>query len=286
MVSMMFASMFTSLAHTQTPQETLNQYVVDLQKNPNDNALREKIIKLAQAMKPAPQIPEDAERYMARGAAALKAAKSQEEFQDAVIELAKASLAAPWLPEVYYNLGITQDKAGKYGEAIQSLKLYLVAAPDATDAKAVKNLIYEIEYRQEKAAKESSPEAIAAKKQNEFEALLKELNGARFVYHANGQKAREDETLDIQGNRLIVGSVTTWCDNAPTTWCGPVPVGQWWRVKETILNGPEFSFPPVENCRIFGVTSTPHGKISDDGNSITFEFCGAEGQSLLYRRER
>jgi len=30
----------------QSPQEILNQYISDLQKNPNDNALREKIIRL------------------------------------------------------------------------------------------------------------------------------------------------------------------------------------------------------------------------------------------------
>ncbi len=76
----------------------------------------------------------------------------------------------PWLAEAYNNLGVAQDKAGLYGPAIQSLKLYLLAAPDASDAKPVKNLIYEIEYRQEKAAKEaevkareSSAEALAEK---------------------------------------------------------------------------------------------------------------------------
>ena len=38
----------------QSPQATLKQYISDLQKNPNDNALREKIIKLVQIIKPAP----------------------------------------------------------------------------------------------------------------------------------------------------------------------------------------------------------------------------------------
>ena len=34
-----------SNVHAQTPQETLAQYISDLQKNPDDYALREKIIK-------------------------------------------------------------------------------------------------------------------------------------------------------------------------------------------------------------------------------------------------
>jgi tetratricopeptide (TPR) repeat protein len=142
-----------SAALAQTPQQTLTQYISNLQKNPKDYALREKIIKHVQTMSPAPEVPETAERYMARGSAAVKGAKVENDFQDAVSEFEKASLAAPWLPAIYYNLGITQDKAGKYREAIQSLKLYLLAAPDAPDVKAVKNLVYEIEYRQEKAAK-------------------------------------------------------------------------------------------------------------------------------------
>ncbi len=46
-----------SSVYAQTPQETLNQYISDLQKNPDDYALREKIIKHVQTMKPAPAIP-------------------------------------------------------------------------------------------------------------------------------------------------------------------------------------------------------------------------------------
>ena len=37
-------------AQTQTPQQTLPQYVADLQHNPGDDALRQKIIALVQTM--------------------------------------------------------------------------------------------------------------------------------------------------------------------------------------------------------------------------------------------
>jgi hypothetical protein len=76
-------------------QDTLKQYVADLQKKPDDQALREKIIKLALEMKPAPAIPEEAKRFMARGVAAVKDAKSADDFKDAVAEFEKAALAAP-----------------------------------------------------------------------------------------------------------------------------------------------------------------------------------------------
>lgn len=180
-----FALKSPGQAQTLSPQQTLQQYLSDLQKNPNDKALREKIIKHVQTMTPKPAIPEEAERYMARGAAAVKGAKADKEFQEAATEFEKASLAAPWLPAAYYNLGLTQDKAGKYKEAIQSLKLYLLTAPGAPDAKAVKTLIYEVEYRQEKAQKETDKKLTEQKAKINLELLTGEYsenrwNGVKF----------------------------------------------------------------------------------------------------------
>ena len=83
-----------SIAQAQTPQATLTQYIADLQKNPGDYALREKIIRHVQTMKQKPPLPEEAERYMARGAAAVKGAKTEKDFQEAAAEFEKASLAA------------------------------------------------------------------------------------------------------------------------------------------------------------------------------------------------
>lgn len=62
-------------AYAQSPREELQQMVEQLQKTPNDHALREKIIKLAAEIKPAPEIPEEAERHMAYGTAAFTGAK-------------------------------------------------------------------------------------------------------------------------------------------------------------------------------------------------------------------
>lgn len=194
---------FAALAQAANPQQTLNQYISDLQKNPNDNALREKIIKFVQEMQQKPAIPEEAERYMARGTAAAKGAKNPNDFKDAVREFEKASLVAPWLANAYYNLGVAQDGAGMYTEAIKSLKLYLLAVPNASDAK---KLIYEIEYRQEKAAKESSPAAIAEKKQNKFDDWLKKLDGRRYTSPPaipDGERV----VCDVRGKVLVVGVI-------------------------------------------------------------------------------
>jgi len=124
-------------AQTPTPQATLAQSVADLQKTPTDSALREKIIKLALEMKPAPAVPEEAKAAMASGTALFTAAKVPEDFKKAAAEFEKATLKAPWLAEAYYNLASAQEKAGLGAEAAENLRLYLLAAPKAADAKAV-----------------------------------------------------------------------------------------------------------------------------------------------------
>jgi tetratricopeptide (TPR) repeat protein len=117
-------------------------------------------------MNPPPAIPEEAKRLVDRGMAAVQGAGSADDFKDAAAEFAKASLAAPWVANVYSNLGVVQDKVGLYTEAISSLNLYLLAAPNAPDAEATKSLIHQIEYRREKAAGEAR---AAAAKQAEDE---------------------------------------------------------------------------------------------------------------------
>lgn len=123
----------------------LQQYINDLKKNPGDNILREKIIKLAQTTKPAPEVPEEAERNMARGTAFAQKATDSAGYMKAIAEFESAANTAPWLGLAYYNLGVVQEKAGFYVEAIQSLKFYLMAAPDAKNARDVKNKIYALE---------------------------------------------------------------------------------------------------------------------------------------------
>src|ERR1700738_3831653 len=167
---------FNCVAFAQeNPREQLKQYVADLQKSPDDQALREKIIKLALTLDPKPAIPEDAERFMARGAAAIKDAKVESDFKDAAQEFEKATLAAPWLANAYYNLGVAQSKAGDYGGAARSLKLYLLAAPDAPDVKEAKSLMYEMEDKKGKIGKAKDAAAEAAERERQKNGGLHEL---------------------------------------------------------------------------------------------------------------
>ena len=182
-----FLAMATS-AHALTPREQLNQMVQQLQKTPGDNALREKIIKLARTMKPALAIPEEAERRMARGVSAMKTAKAISDYKDAAREFELATLAAPWYADAYYNLGIAQNKSEDFSKAAGSLKLYLLAAPGAKDAKEARTLMYELEFKQERADKDKAKTAADAEKKKE---LARATDHFRGTYHGWACRAVE-----------------------------------------------------------------------------------------------
>lgn len=182
-------------------REALTHYVAALQamvkKSFNDPNLREKIIRVAQKLDPAPAVPEEAKRFMARGRAAVKAAGDEQGFLKAAGEFKQALGLAPWLAEGYYNLGVVQDKAGRYADAIQNLKLYLVAEPNAEDAAHVQDLIYEIEYRMEEAPKQA--QQVQQAEQEKTKALVSSLAG-RWVEDGQYQTNYYDLTASGDGH--------------------------------------------------------------------------------------
>ena len=96
-------------------------------------------------------VSEEAQRYMAQGVAAVEMAKSPADYEDAISKFEKAKSLAPDWPDIYYNLGLVQEKAGKYRDAANTLKQYLRLTPKAEDAAMVRNLITKLEYKAENA---------------------------------------------------------------------------------------------------------------------------------------
>lgn len=127
-------------------REALSQFSAALQKTVEGSAdeqrLRESIINLAQKLRPAPAVPEDAKRYMGRGTAAVEIAKTLEDFKTAAAEFKQALRAAPWIASGYYNLALVLEKSGDFQAAMRNFKLYLLAAPGAADAQQVEARIY------------------------------------------------------------------------------------------------------------------------------------------------
>lgn len=136
---------FGAPAAKKTGADDLKQYISELKNNPGDKALREKIIKAVAGMKKDPAVPEDVERNMARGTAFAQKASDSLGYKKAITEFEAAANGAPWLALAYYNMGVMQEKAGLFNDAIQSLRFYLMAAPDAKNARDVKNKIYALE---------------------------------------------------------------------------------------------------------------------------------------------
>lgn len=147
--------MLSSIANcaSLTPADQFDQLVQQLQKAPDDNALREKIVNLVSAQNPKPAVPEEARRYLARGIAAVQNAKNTEDFKLALPEFRNATNAAPWWPDAYFNLALVQERLGDIASAIANYRLYLVLAPNAKDAENIRTHTYQLEYLAEQNAK-------------------------------------------------------------------------------------------------------------------------------------
>ncbi len=170
-------------------REALAHYTVALQEAAKNNSsdipdLEKKNIEIYLKLDPKPLLSEEARRHVAYGEAAVEIAKDPEGFKKAADEFSQALLIAPWYAKGYFNLGLVQEKAGDYQEAMQDLRLYLIAEPNAPDAEEVQTRIMKIEYK-EKQATQARSEANA--KRAKLESLLGqwdyELNlyGTRFT---------------------------------------------------------------------------------------------------------
>lgn len=217
---------------------------------------------------------------MARSRAAVKGAKDEQGFLRAANEFKEAVRAAPWLAEGYYNLGVVQDKAGSHDDAIRNLKLYILAAPDAPDIKQVRNIIYEIEYRQEEAKRQRQEEQRQQAKLQKLE-KQRRADKARKIQQLSGtwQNARRKNryrvtvtgnTIDIVHTALYFRGqwrsqdVNRGCSD---TWRGTIEGstirGSWSRNWACIYkNGRMFTYPMT-------------GTISEDGNTIRLKFTAA-----------
>jgi tetratricopeptide (TPR) repeat protein len=203
-VATFFASI-TAHAQVSTPQETLAQYVADLQKNPTDNALREKIIRHVQTMKKAPAIPEEAREHFVMAATFVEQAKDSSGYERAIEQYKAALLAAPWWADAYKKLAIIQKAAAHYDDAIASLRLYLLTQP--ADARDAQDEIYKLKALGQTAREDDARKQQEAQQRDAPKELLRQL------------KAQYDGAS--------MGFL--WCSHAPMSACfsevGTFPCG-------------------------------------------------------------
>ena len=280
-VCLLLSAMPLQFAHAEstTPSLSLEQYVSDLQRNPGDSALREKIIKLAQAMNPSPAIPEEARRHYVLAKTLFEGAKELDDLNDSVAEFRKALLVAPWWPEANRDLGLVLEAAGQFDEATTYVKLYMATHLSDDQTRAAQDEIYKIEAKKQlatKAAQKSRPEAIAAKQENEYEAWLKKLDGARYV---NDETPGVLDVIEIRGAQFVVGIIC----GASNTGCGrDYGYGFHEQSRTPIHNrGGSISMPGP-----FGVDEYTYA-ISPDGETVTSkQLRGGRTLTETYRREK
>ncbi len=164
-----------------------------------ERQLRERIIDVAKNVKPAPAVPQEAQRRLARAQGFIELAKTPEDYQRPADELRAGLRIAPWWAEGYYNLAAVLEKAEKYAEAMSMLKLYARAA-EGKEAQAAELAIARLEAK----AEASSPAAKAAQETSKFADFARSLEGVMFAgpWESFGGQFR----AHVRNGQIIFGS--------------------------------------------------------------------------------
>jgi tetratricopeptide (TPR) repeat protein len=195
-------------AYAQTPREELQQMVEQLQKTPDDNALREKIIKLAAGIKPAPAIPEEAREPFVMGATVLKRASDPAGAGKAVDLFTQALNIAPWFADAYYNRAIAREAAGQFEPAMDDLKLYLEFKLTDAERREAQDKIYALK----------ADAQLASARKAEQDKIARAENAKR-----QAQQAKRDVITQIKnavGNRNYNSAVLSYSDDSRRMYDG------------------------------------------------------------------
>jgi hypothetical protein len=187
-------------ARAQSPREQLGQMVEQLQKAPADAALREKIIRLAQQLKPAPAVPEEAQRREGRAKFAFKDAKSNEDFLVAAKEYEEALRVAPWIAGYYADLCTIYEKTRNFAEAKRNCEFALAGSSDPSQVSDIRQRIAGLEFGLEKA---SSPRGRA---EAMLAVLLKKYGGPAqrlLICGVNSNKYWLCSDAEAQGSNWV-----------------------------------------------------------------------------------
>lgn len=92
-----------------------------------------------------PSLPDDVRRFRVQAEGAIR----DKDF-DAAANLYKQGLdLAPWWPQGHFNRAIVLSETGAFSDAIVEMRRYLTLVPDAPDANAVQDKIYDWERKAE-----------------------------------------------------------------------------------------------------------------------------------------
>jgi tetratricopeptide (TPR) repeat protein len=101
----------------------------------------QEVVAKYQAANPKPGLPEEARKFKVQAEFAMQ----EKQFAKAAELYNKALEIAPWWPEGHFNRALILGETKKYWEAMREMKRYLLLVPDAPDARAAQDKIYQWE---------------------------------------------------------------------------------------------------------------------------------------------
>jgi len=107
----------------------------------NTNNSFQEVVASYRAANPKPQLPEEAHKFKVQAEFAVQ----EKQFDKAVELYGKALEIAPWWPQGHFNRAVILGETKKYREAMSEMKRYLLLVPDAPDARAAQNKVYQWE---------------------------------------------------------------------------------------------------------------------------------------------
>ncbi len=260
----------------QSPKAQLADWVTQLQSSPQDQELRKKIIQKALTLSKPPASPEDLGELMGKAKAIMKDAKTADDYKQAVDALKQASLLAPWIGDLYYNLGVVQEKAEEPEDAVTSFNLYLLAEPHAKDRESVKERIGALEYQAEKSGK-----------LNQAKRVVEQLRGPWYCSFCG--EPGDDFAASIKlGCTASEFDGSYWVAGAPAGQTPPTLqmeiekdgtvklIGQVWNAQAGCYEGPVYGVPQGDSFsairwEIRPATGAPRpiwSRMSPDGNTL------------------
>jgi hypothetical protein len=109
--------------------------------SPDEEALFQEAARNYRASAPKPSLPEAARRFRVQAEGAV----NDKDFYAAADFYQQALGVAPWWPEGHFNRALTLAETGDFGTAILEMMRYLALVPDAPDARAAQDKIYDWE---------------------------------------------------------------------------------------------------------------------------------------------
>jgi len=122
--------------------------LADFQGNPEDAALRSKIIALAKSLNPPPPIPQLAQDDFSKAVAQLSSASAPDNFETVAQLFEQVAVQAPWYADAYFNAASAYARANKFDSARRNLTLYLAAARPGIDTRNGDQLRRELDRKQ------------------------------------------------------------------------------------------------------------------------------------------